>query len=573
MTRVQIDRLRLENFKCHRVLELVFGGQNVSIYGDNATGKTSIYDALTWLLFGKDSAGNGEKNFDVKPLDSAGAVADHNAITSVEAALLVAGVPVTLKRTYREVWSTKRGGSVESFDGHTSEYYVDGVPCKKNAFDSRIREIVPEDTFRLLTSVSHFAQDLHWQKRRAVLFDIAGTLTDREIMATDSRFSALSQTIGNMTLDDYRRKLAAEKKGFTGAKTDIPARISECQKTVEDLERIDYACIKADIQTLEDEAAQVAAHIRRTGPDDTERLRAELTQLECQLMRDEAQLRTCENTVAAHERNINDSRARWIAVNQETFVGGICPTCGRDLPFEQLRAATDAFETRKRSRLQEIERTAESQKEAKEQAAGRVAQLRAEIQQAEERAATIRNDLSVADGSPTDKALTDRLADLQRQIAEKRETVGKHSVLIRTRERISELQQEARNAAECLESIEAALYRVDEYTRYKTRFVEDSINSQFRTARFRLFREQANGGIEERCDVVYDGVPYMNLNNGSKINVGIDIINTLSRHFGVSVPLFVDNAESVTCLEYAATQVIRLVVSESDKKLRCEYEN
>lgn len=573
MTRVQIDRLRLENFKCHRFLELVFGGQNVSIYGDNAAGKTSVYDALTWLLFGKDSAGNGEKNFDVKPLDAAGAVADRNAITSVEAALLVAGEPVTLKRTYREVWSTKRGGSVESFDGHTSEYYVDGVPCKKNVFDSRIREIVPEDTFRLLTSVSHFAQDLHWQKRRAVLFDIAGALTDREIMSTDSRFSALSQTLGNMSLDDYRRKLAAEKKGFTGAKTDIPARISECQKTMEDLEHIDYKGIKAQIDALEQEAEQVAAQIHSVGPEDAERLRSELAQLEQLLYRDETQLRTCENTVAAHERNINDSRARWIAVNQESFTGAACPTCGRELLFDQLRAATDEFEARKRSRLQEIERTAASQKEAKEQAARRVAQLRAEIQQTKERAATIRNALSVAGNSSTDKVLRDRLADLRRQIAEKWEIIGKRTALDHARQRISELQQEARNAAECLESIEAALYTVDEYTRYKTQFVEDSINSQFRAAKFRLFREQANGGIEERCDVVFDGVPYMGLNNGAKINVGIDIINTLSRHFGVAVPLFVDNAESVTHLEYAATQVIRLVVSESDKKLRCEYEN
>ena len=162
MTRIQIDKLKLENFKCHRNLEIVFGGQNVAIYGDNAAGKTSVYDALTWLLFGKDSSGNGEKHIEVKPLDSAGAVADHNAITVVEATLLVAGEPVILRRTYREVWSTKRGSSVETFDGHTSEYFVDGIPCKKNAFESRIREIVPEDTFRLLTSVSYFSQDLHW---------------------------------------------------------------------------------------------------------------------------------------------------------------------------------------------------------------------------------------------------------------------------------------------------------------------------------------------------------------------------------------------------------------------------
>ena len=573
MTRIQIDKLRLENFKCHRKLELDFGGQNVAIYGDNAVGKTSVYDALTWLLFGKDSAGNGEKNIDVKPLSATGAVADHNAITVVEAALLVAGEPVTLKRTYREVWSTKRGGSVETFDGHTSEYNIDGVPCKKSAFDNRIREIVPEDTFRLLTSVSFFAQDLHWQKRRAVLFDIAGTLTDREIMATDSRFSELSQTFGNMTLDDYRRKLTAERKQFAGAKSDIPARISECQKTVEDLECIDYEGIKTEIDALEQEAEQVAAQISSTGGDEGARLRSELAQLEQRIARDKSQLQAAERSAVAYEKSIEESRARWISVNQEAFTGGSCPTCGQSLPAHQVKAATDAFESRKWSRLQEIERTAASQKEAKEQAVSRANQLTSEIRQAEERAATIREALSVAGGAPADKDLTAKLADLRREIAGKWEIIGKRSALDHARNRISELQQEARNAAECLESIEAALYTVDEYTRYKARFVEDSINSQFRVAKFRLFREQANGGIEDRCDVLSDGVPYIGLNNGAKINVGIDIINTLSRHYGVAVPLFVDNAESVTHLEYAATQVIRLVVSENDKKLRCVYEN
>lgn len=117
------------------------------------------------------------------------------------------------------------------------------------------------------------------------------------------------------------------------------------------------------------------------------------------------------------------------------------------------------------------------------------------------------------------------------------------------------------------------MFLIDEYSRYKTQFVEDSINGMFRIARFRLFREQANGGVEDRCDVVYEGVPYININSGAKINVGIDIINTLSRAYGVTVPLFVDNAESVTNLERSDCQIIRLVVSENDKKLRCDYEN
>lgn len=572
MKNITVIRLRLENFKCHRSLEIFLDGCNAAIYGDNASGKTSVYDALTWLLFGKDSAGNGEKNFDVKPLDASGAVADHNAITSVEAVLQVGVDAVTLKRTYREVWSTKRGSSEESFDGNMSEYFIDGVPCKKTAFDGRIREILSEETFRLLTSVSYFAQDLHWTKRRAVLFDIAGTLSDREIMATDGRFSELSQALGKLTIEDYRRKLQADKKNYSGIKTDIPARISECEKTISILEDIDFAAVEAENMALQSEADRVAGQIREANQCSTQQQRAELVHLDKQISRGREQLLTCEKTAADQESRINDSRGRWIATNQESFTGGLCPTCGQKLPPEQLQAATARFEATKRSRLHEIEQTAASQKAAKEQAEQRAEQMREELRQMEGQAAAIRASLPAADYQQDD-GLQSRLSEIRRQISENWKRLGNREVLEHSRQRIEELQKEARHAAELLETLDSMLYMVDEFTRYKTCFVEESINRQFQSATFRLFREQANGGIEERCDVVFDGIPYSGLNNGAKINVGIDIINTLARYYGVSVPLFVDNAESVTRLEDAAAQVIRLVVSESDKELRCEYED
>ena len=150
---------------------------------------------------------------------------------------------------------------------------------------------------------------------------------------------------------------------------------------------------------------------------------------------------------------------------------------------------------------------------------------------------------------------------------------GKESALVYARGRIEQLREEAKNAVARLETIEKMLYMIESYTRYKTRVVEDGVNKLFRIASFRMFREQANGGLEERCDVTVNGVPYGSLNNGMKVNVGIDIINALSQFNAVKVPLFVDNAESITKLESADTQVIRLVVSADDKKLRCEYEN
>ena len=197
---IRLKQLHLENFKCHRALTLDFGGGNASIYGDNATGKTSIYDALTWLLFGKDSAGNGEKSIDIKPLLPDGSVRDHQAVTEVEAVFLADGEEISLKRTYQEAWSTKRGSSEATYDGNTSEYFVDGVPCKANAYKARVAELVDEDRFRLLTAVSFFPAVMPWQKRREMLFDLFGCMDDKRIMETDSRFRPLYEAMGKLPL-------------------------------------------------------------------------------------------------------------------------------------------------------------------------------------------------------------------------------------------------------------------------------------------------------------------------------------------------------------------------------------
>ena len=645
MRKICIQRLSLENFKCHRHLVFQLNGRNATIYGDNATGKTSVYDALTWLLFGKDSAGNGEKNIEVKPLNTDGSVADRNNITCVEAELSVDGEMTTFKRTYREVWSTKRGSTVETYDGNTSEYFVDGVPCKKAAFDAKIKELVPEDTFRLLTSVGYFPSDLKWQERRSVLFDMAGTLTDREIMTMDPRFQPLLDGMGKLSLDDYKKKLGAEKRGFTGIKDQTPARLDECQKTIRDLAGIDFDGAKAALADLEQRQRGLSAQLIALDHDsaaDAKRLEIRSAELERQKLEGEntayraqqtagavdvnglrrerdslanrrgnaaVQLANEQNNITSHDARIDESRARWLKINGEAFTGGTCPTCGQQLPLAQLQAATSAFERNKRSRLEEIERTAQMQGEFKAQSEKRIQvlheniaafdaeilRLDGEIKAAEaskvtpvdmegfaEKAAAIQTriaalnaELSAITGNAAQlrAQIQSELSSVQSEISQQQSIIGKEGVIQYANNRISEIQADARNAAQALESIEQMLYLADEYIRYKTQYVETSVNNLFRIARFRLYRTQANGGVEERCDVVYDGVPYIGLNNGMKINVGIDIINALSRHYGVTVPLFVDNAEGVTRLEQSEAQVIRLFVSESDKELRCVNEN
>ena len=410
MKTIQLNTLTLTNFKCHEHLRLEPKGASLSVFGDNGTGKTSVYDAFVWLLYGKDSLGTGEKNFDVKPLDGWGFVKDRLAVTAVEAELTVDGVPLTLRRTFQEKWRKHRGKAEAVSEGNRSEYYVNSQPVKKLAFDAAVKELIDEDLFRLLTSVTYFAGTLKWQDRRALLFDLAGAMTDGEIMAQSSEFDALAAEVGKKDLGSYREKLLKKKRELAGKRDDIPARLSECHQ---------FALL------LEEEAG-----------DAEEGLDA---------------LRMLENQLMA----LGEQRCR--------------------------------------------------------------------------------------------EALSGKL-----------------------KQRMETLAAEAAAVEATIARIEKSLFAIEEFTRFKARFLEESINSHFRLASFRLFREQNNGGLEERCDACFGGIPWSGLNNAMRVNLGIDIINTLSRHFGVSVPLFLDNAEAVTRLEECGAQVIRLAVSPGDALLRTE---
>lgn len=640
MKDIRIQKLTLENFKCHKSLTIDFGGRETSIYGDNATGKTSIYDGLTWLLFGKDSRGSADAEA-IKPLGSDGQVADHQAVTAVEAEFLVDtgedSEVTVLRRTLKEVWSSKRGCPTPEYSGNVSEYAVDGVPMKKNGFDNAVKELVGEGLFRMLTSVRYFSAELKWQERRAVLFDMVGNLTDEQIMMQNEAFWELKDSCAGVGLESLKKKLVADRKRLVGAKNDGPARMSECQKLIDQLSGQNFEAAKAKAleldsisNTLREQMAKLKAGSKATETGlALNAKRAELRALEAQnsayreqqrgtdkaaeakrrkaaaekaLTYTNAQMGNTDMALERTEKSLESYRAEWVETNGESFSGGKCPTCGQSLPFEQLKAQTEAFESKKKDRLARIESMANHAKELcdgyradlerlgqeKAEAESALAAAEAEIREApaetvtdmpeyEEQRAVLDKDIWELEQAQTGAEQEDRAqrAALERQLEEitdklraAQQVAAGEGSLRYAQARLEQLRQEAQDTGAALEAVERTLYQMEEFTRFKASFLESAVNAPFRLAKIRLFREQANGGVEERCDVTVDGVPYNGLNSAMQINVGMDIINALSEFYGVRVPLFVDNAESVTQLEEMQSQVIRLVVSEEDKELR-----
>lgn len=641
---IKLISIHMENFKCHKSLTVDFGGEDTSIYGDNATGKTSIYDAFCWLLFGKDSAGNGEKNIDIKPLNENGEVADHEAVTEVEAVLLADGEERSLKRTYREIWSTKRGSSEASYDGNTSDYYVDGVPCKQNAYKAAVAELVDEDTFRLLTTVNYFPEVMPWAKRRETLFSLFGAESDREILARSQQFRPLLEAMGKLELADFKKILAQRKKGYTLDRNELPARISECEKTIADLEGLDFEgaaeqlevltgrknAIMAELLAIRQNTAvqskQLEVRESKMALDNLEaenrRYRMEqeaqkpnVAALERELRQNEGYLSSAKRQLerlglekSRCEKAIEASREQWKKKHAERYDGSeMCPTCGQRLPESAVNAAVSAWADRQKAALDGLvadsqrykENLAQYQQEEKELVADiqgyekQIAALEDRIAAAQSQAAAVKDidgyqerraaakakitqkeaELAALEkqADSTTAGLRTRQREIDWEIEKQTAILGKKSALEYAQGRIEELRKNAKDAAAALSEVEKLLYLADEFSRFKAGALEDGINHHFKLANFRLFREQANGGVEERCDVTYDGVPYTGLNNGMKINVGIDIIDTLSAAYGVKVPLFIDNAESVTKLGKTGCQVIRLVVSENDKELKINH--
>ena len=318
------------------------------------------------------------------------------------------------------------------------------------------------------------------------------------------------------------------------------------------------------------------------------------------------------------EKEVKNLRAKWYEENKRTFEYSqetVCPTCGQDIPGVQLQEARDnalkAFNLEKSERLEAINKQGrdiaadvadkkidysalseecESLEKRAEDIDSRISELerkiadieaafgavedtdayKAKVEQIEALKTDIRR-LRVSTESQIEKE-KEGIAKLEAEIAEMQTKSAFKEQYEKGIARIAELGAEEKKLAAELEGLDEQLYLIEEFTKTKVNLLESSINSKFKLARFKMFEIQVNGGLKECCETVYDGVPYSDLNNAARINIGLDIINTLSEHYDFSAPIFVDNAEAVTQLEETKAQVTRLVVSEKDKKLRVELQ-
>lgn len=679
--RMILKSLHMENFKGIKSLDVNFSNKT-SIKGQNATGKTTIFDAFTWLLFNKNSA--GEEKFNVRPLDKDGKRID-NVEIKVVAVLDVDGKEVELSKAQKQNWVKKRGTDTVTLQGNVNSFEIDGYPKSEADFKEYVSGLAySEDMFKMLTNPQYFSS-LKWKDQRDILMKLTTEVSDVELakeMFDENAYaeSLIEELEKAPSTDDIRAKFSKALSEWKKKQAEIPVRIDEAEKSKVDVDVAEQELLKAD---LERKIEAVDDRMENAGTE-IDRLRGKEMQLQfdmsgiMQVMNDELsakrrgldsakddatresndlhnQIQSAENQIKANEKTISDTDAErknlGVEYNAEFSKAfdempylfdeskwkfdestTVCSLCGQKLPQDKIESLKADFEQKKADAKARAEKQLEDARKAFDDAKGgklkdliakgntckaeierltkkntKLQEDIAALKEQESKALAEQNDyakqlseipaeadysqneeyvklktehdkiladIAKLESEGADKVVTDLKAEktnLQAQLDEANKAIAQVANNVAIDDRIETLRDEQKEIGQKVADQEQMIYLLEEFIRFKMNKVSESINSHFKTVNFKLFEMQLNGGMKDCCECTVNGVPYSTLNSGHRIVAGLDIIRSLSELYGVSVPIFVDNAESLNEFNVPDmdAQLILLSVSE-DKQLKVE---
>lgn len=381
---MKLTKLELLNFKGLKSFAIDLNG-DVVIRGDNATGKTTLFDSVCWLLFGKDSLDRAD--FEIKTLDGGEPI--HKVNHEVTGTFtLDEGGTVELKRVYREKHSSPRGGDI-TLTGHTTDYFVDGVPKKEKEYKEIVSTLIDESIFKLITNPLYFNETYSWQNRRKLLLEMCGDIDDISVINSRDDLRRLAELLEGRTVDDHRKVVAAKKTAINKELDMIPIRIDEAVRNKPETAS-DKAKLIRDIETLSagiDEVEKQKAIIQNgfSSTEKESKIRDINRQLEVQSskvlsdyhkqkqrLRDEyeaslTKLKMVEvdrdrcadrrdelnKEIERESKRIVTLQSEFDAFNAQQFNKESCPTCGQALPADKQAVLEAEFNTNKSKKLEE----------------------------------------------------------------------------------------------------------------------------------------------------------------------------------------------------------------------------
>ena len=619
---IKIVKMKLQNFKGIKELDVRFDGKNATVSGPNACGKTTLADAYLWVINGISYEGGRRIEDSIKMMDENGnQTVDGGIEHSVEVTLDIDGKLETLKKVFYEEWKRKRGAENKEMSGHRTKCFIDGMAASTSVYDRNIENL--GGTALAMAARPQTFTEMETKKRREILMNLIGG--ERSLAVDSGKSAGYITNYGgvNGALDAVAHEISSTNKLLD----EYPVRIDEAVKNVP--EAVDTDGFSAKLESLEHEKADLLAKIANAekGGDTASELREKLLALKekrSQLEREsvmsvkteleemyrirstqKAKKDQYESEISSLSGRIKTTKSdnerfvsQWLETKKSVYKPiETCPYCGRPLQQELKDKGLEKFNLEKAERLDKI--SAGGKKSAKElkQLTSKLDLTRSQLKETlGEMNAIIDNisnleaKLKTAGDSPELKAVNDDIARTQEAIDKAKS--GDKELVEKMRSDLAALNEEisclsAKAAGATLR--ENALKRVDELKKQQKetaakyddlieikkeleatvkRLVDETeqkIADVFRYAKFCMYKKQINGGISQCCEVLdNDDVPMTAANTASRVVTNLDIARAIAEHAGVNCPVFVDNAESINDIPDIGMQMIKLKVSDED---------
>lgn len=388
-----IKTLTLENFKNQQKLAITFGEHITNIFGANGTGKTTVLDALSFLLWGKDH--NGKSDTNMRPYGADGEpIHDINTVVRGEFMDEASNYSFTLEVNYQEKWSKISGSDERKLMGNTTEYAIDGVPKKQKDYAGFVAEWFTEPWFSLTSNPAAFPS-LSWQEQRKVLLDLLGDVSPEEIIKQNPELQDIGPDIIKFGVDDLKAKLTKELKAYKKQAVELPARIDERRKALsgslddaaalekkaqltllkyqEPLDKLlaeraaivngshrneieaKILAIKAKMDVIRASYREAIANSKRPFEDKLKEIDNEVKSNSDLLRQLRPQLLVLNKSIASKETKLEQLTEEWRTVDNSVFEDTECPCCHRPYTEEMLEPMLAQFNTDRAARLQRLD--------------------------------------------------------------------------------------------------------------------------------------------------------------------------------------------------------------------------
>ncbi|HCA7647544.1 TPA: AAA family ATPase [Staphylococcus pseudintermedius] len=642
---LRLNKLTIENFAGIKKQCFEFNGHNFKIHGANGTGKTTTATALQWLLFDKGLDGS-TKSFNPVPVDKNNNEL-YELIPTVEAEFTIDDHTLLLRKESRPKYTTNQKTNRKEYSrSRTKRQFINEEPVKISDYKSRIKDVIDEDVFKLITNPAAF-NNLDWKKRREILFEIADPINNEDIINSNDELKGLSDLLNDHDIETKKKIVSDKIKQINKEIQDIPTRINQESKGLQEVEPLsdsELKQIESEIEALKQQRIEVKngskfielknklidkeAELSRLKSNHNFEIDNKIHALTNEFNAEQSTVLNYTSKIRVHNREIEHEEKRRKALLSdykmietnfkelqdkqfEYTATNLCETCGQKLPADQIESvkqkALEKFNKEKSADLEvltnkkdEMLNEGKKIKPVIEKIQTEIDKYQKYVEDASKKSEKIKTQIDEFKEKQTDvteteayRAIVSEIEEIKQEQQNIQESIASTVLMIdeqihdlylkkskfderliiiesnkRSEQRIKELRSKEDNLLDEKEEYACQLYQLNLFTTTKINMLTDNINKKFDMAEFKLFNQLVNGELEETCITLVDGVEYSGgLNNAARINVGLDIINSLCRHYNVTAPIFIDNAESVTDIIKTDAQQIQLIVSENSELL------